>query len=312
MEKIWKTRRQALLEFKESFKAKKIYNTGFPFFDDYVTKPSIISIVGSPGVGKTLLKDQLCLKLISNNFYWLDFQLEMPVSEILYREFIYQGILNDKEQRIKYIETTADMPWFIVDDPVSSKDISRIANDFCETFNVNKGLDLPKGVIAIDHALIVGDADGGKNIASLMKELVKLKKNGFYVILLSQLNREVDDPSRTKQSSSANYITRRDVYMSDALIQYSDIVIALDAPLERGISLYGTMSEPIDNDNIIISLLKNRHGGKKIYKYMLVNLKYEFQKILEKHQPRTQPEIPVYNTVQEPAVDVTQIPQLDF
>lgn len=271
----WKTRKECISEYISSLRKTNKYNTGFIFFDNFVKDSRIITIVGAPGSGKTLLKDQFCGELLKYGYYWLDFQLEMPIPEIIKRELIYNDSITDKEKRKEYLEKTKDINHFMVDEVVNVAQIENLISDFITMYEINGSS--KKLLVSIDHALIVSGMDNGKRLDELMKSMVNVKKKtDAMIVILSQLNREIDIEGRTKQGSIQNYITRKDIYMSDALVQYSDMVLALDNPYERGILEYGPTRELIEKNDIIIRHIKNRMGICSMYKYKLKNLKYYY------------------------------------
>ena len=82
-------------------------------------------------------------------------------------------------------------------------------------------------------------------------------------LILTQLNREIDDAERQKPGQQGNYPTEKDVFGSDALLQCADVMIAYNRPAKYNLSYYGPtqyMITPSDKYLLAVHVLKNRYG----------------------------------------------------
>lgn len=52
-------------------------------------------------------------------------------------------------------------------------------------------------------------------------------------IVLSQLNRNVDNPERNEDGKYSNYILESDIFGGDALLQHADTVIGINRPAKQ-------------------------------------------------------------------------------
>jgi replicative DNA helicase len=80
-------------------------------------------------------------------------------------------------------------------------------------------------------------------------------------VVLSQLNRNIDNPDRSRDGEYGNYILDSDIYGSDALLQHADVVMGINKPSIRKIRQYGPERYIInDEDLLVFHFLKSRNG----------------------------------------------------
>jgi hypothetical protein len=123
-------------------------------------------------------------------------------------------------------------------------------------------------VVTLDHTLLVKQSGSEKNTQETLYNLAVMlaeMKNKLPVIflILTQLNREIDDAERQKPGQLSNYPTEKDVYGSDSLLQCADVMIAYNRPAKYNISYYGPnqyMITPSDKYLLAMHVLKNRYG----------------------------------------------------
>ena len=58
-------------------------------------------------------------------------------------------------------------------------------------------------------------------------------------VILSQLNRNIDDPKRAVEGTYGNYVLDSDLFGADALLQHADIVLGINKPAAKKIRYYG-------------------------------------------------------------------------
>ena len=244
---------------------------------------SLYVIGARPGVGKTLIASSLTRELQTLNpdqdFAVLHFQFEMLGRNMALREFSSANNMN-----IRYLQSAKDdgMP------PLSKTDFDKLkayasANKTRQEFIIDKALTVNEMqsaliqfyrkvakpfVVTLDHTLLVKQSGSEKskqetlnNLAVMLAEM----KNKLPVmfIILTQLNREIDDAERQKPGQAGNYPTEKDVFGSDALLQCADVMIAYNRPAKYNISDYGPhhyMITPSDKYLLAMHVLKNRYG----------------------------------------------------
>jgi replicative DNA helicase len=198
---------------------------------------------------------------------------------IALREFSAANNMN-----IRYLQSAKDdgMP------PLTNGDFDKLkayaaANSSREEFIIDKALTVNEMqsaiiqfykkvgkpfVITLDHTLLVKQSGSEKskqetlnNLSVMMAEM----KNKIPVLflILTQLNREIDDAERQKPGQAGNYPTEKDVFGSDALLQCADVMIAYNRPAKYNLSYYGPhqyMITPTDKYLLAMHVLKNRYG----------------------------------------------------
>jgi replicative DNA helicase len=91
------------------------------------------------------------------------------------------------------------------------------------------------------------------------------KKYPVAFVVLSQLNRNIDDPKRAIDGDYGNYVLDSDIYGSDALLQHADVVMGINKPSIRKIRQYGPDRYIIsDEDTLVFHFLKSRNGTTRI------------------------------------------------
>jgi replicative DNA helicase len=249
-----------------------------------------ITVVGArPGTGKTLFMEQLVSDIIAQNpdqeFRVLKFQMEMVDETSAIRKFglitgadyntlmSKNGKLVDKrlfEKCVEYYKET------------STTDIINVVydtctvNEMCATIHYelerHKRPDgtFPNMLVTIDHSALfkndVGQKDKFDMLGALGEALTYMKKNyPVAFVVLSQLNRNIDDVKRQVEANYGNYVLDSDIYGSDALLQHADVVIGINKPSIRRIKKYGPEKFLIeDPDTLVFHFLKSRNGMTRI------------------------------------------------
>ena len=249
-----------------------------------------ITVVGArPGTGKTLFMEQLVSDIIAQNpnqeFRVLKFQMEMVDETSAIRKFglitgadyntlmSKNGKLVDKrlfEKCVEYYKET------------STTDIINVVydtctvNEMCATIHYelerHKRPDgtFPNMLVTIDHSALfkndVGQKDKFDMLGALGEALTYMKKNyPVAFVVLSQLNRNIDDIKRQVEANYGNYVLDSDIYGSDALLQHADVVIGINKPSIRRIKKYGPEKFLIeDPDTLVFHFLKSRNGMTRI------------------------------------------------
>lgn len=268
---------------------------------------SLYVIAARPGVGKTLIAASLTreLQVINKDqdFAVLHFQFEMLGRNMAIRELSSATNMNirymqsaqddglpplslaDHFKLAEYAAKQGERQEYIIDKALSVSQMEEVIVNFY--YEVKKPF-----VITLDHTLLVkqGASETSRqqtlqNLATMMTEM----KNRLPVtfIILTQLNREIDDAERQKPGMLSNYPTEADVFGSDYLLQCADVMIAYNRPAKYNLSLYGPMRYEITDKYLLaMHVLKNRFGDPSIQWY---RAKYETMTITEAPAPRMIP-----------------------
>ncbi len=260
---------------------------------------SLTIIAARPGAGKTLMKDQIVREIDNMNpdqkIRVLEFQFEMLARASKVREFSsiigkpYKYVCsasNEREKRItnaefkslvQYVENKKSLenstPVDIVENPISVEEIRDTIEHYMEMHSYTEldkqGKPQKKYVntlITLDHTMLVKVGSNESNKMEMLSNLGEMctqvkRKYPIAFILLSQLNRNMEERERSKEGTYGNYINSSDIYGSDAILQHADMVIAINKPSQFCIRWYGPEKYLIEDDKtLVLHFLKCRTG----------------------------------------------------
>lgn len=244
---------------------------------------SLITIGARPGAGKTMVVSQILREARRQNpqqdFNILDFQFEMGAKQYASREFAahtaldYNIVLSTKQALDEFSMKTmrshrADAKALHdvgiyrgqINQPLDREDMEKAIYLYYNKFG-GKPM-----IVTIDHSWLIKKGKGEREKIDVLyntAEMIMQLKNKLPVIfiMLTQLNRVMDEPSRKTPSSIGNYPTSSDIFGGDALMQASDMVIALNRPYKADIHSYGPKKYSAEKDDIFMHLLKIRNGN---------------------------------------------------
>lgn len=248
-----------------------------------------ITVVGArPGTGKTLFMEQLISDIIENNtdqeFRILKFQMEMVdetsgIRKLSLNTGADYNTLMSKGQKIDKNLFNKCLHYY---DATETTDIIDVVYDACtvdemcatiryqmEKHRKTDG-SFTNMLVAIDHSALFKNGKGQKDkfemLGALGEALTMLKKRyPVAFVVLSQLNRNIDDPKRAIDGDYGNYVLDSDIYGSDALLQHADVVLGINKPSIRKIRQYGPDRYIIaDEDILVFHFLKSRNGTTRI------------------------------------------------
>ena len=105
-------------------------------------------------------------------------------------------------------------------------------------------------------------------------------------ILLSQLNRNIDNPERNEDGKYGNYILESDLFGADALLQHADTVVGINKPAKQKIRYYGPDRYIIEDENTLaFHFLKCRNGDTRL---SFFKAEFHNMRIVEMQTPATQ------------------------
>jgi len=275
----------------QSFKTpwKKINDAGIGGFE----YNSITIIAARPGGGKTLMKDQMIREGFKLNkgqgIRALEFQLEMVAKNSKIREFssvskqTYKYLLSAETEGVKisdellekcaqYARGASKYPIDIIDDPVTPEEFRSEIIEYMDTHAVT-----PEGgikiycqtIVTLDHSVLLKKMKNqsvNDKLNMLGEVCTELKKKyPIAFIILSQLNRDIENPTRCENGKYGNYPTAGDIFGADALNQHADMLIVLDIPALRHITTYGPDRYIIEDDTVLVAhVLKTRTGDRRM------------------------------------------------
>ena len=282
--------RKAILKIKGRRKGDiKSLKSAWPKFNDAFCDGlewRTITVVGArPGTGKTLFLEQLFSDIIVQNpdqeFRILKFQFEMVDETSGVRKLSLEtgadyntlmskdGVKVDKgiyDKCVEYYDKSAE------------HDLTRVLYDSCSVDEMCATIHYefekfkrPDGtyvnmLVGIDHSTLFGLTRGQRDkfeMLSALGEALTMMKKKYPVafVVLSQLNRNIDNPDRQRDGEYGNYVLDSDIYGSDALLQHADVVLGINKPSLRKIRQYGPDRYIInDEDLLVFHFLKSRNG----------------------------------------------------
>lgn len=285
--------RKALLKMKARRSGElKSLKSSWPKFNDAFCDGlewRTITVVGArPGTGKTLFMEQLISDIIEENkdhkFRVLKFQFEMldetngirklslnTASD--YNTLMSKGEPVDKDlylRCVQYYEQTAETDVIdVVYDPCTVDEMCATIHYYMEAHKDEQG-NYTNALVTIDHSALLKVGKGQKDkfevLYALGEALTYMKKHyPVAFLVLSQLNRNIDNPDRSKDGDYGNYVLDSDLFGADALLQHADVVLGINKPSIRKIRFYGPERFIVnDEDLLAFHFLKSRNGTTRL------------------------------------------------
>lgn len=285
--------RKALLKMKARRSGElKSLKSSWPKFNDAFCDGlewRTITVVGArPGTGKTLFMEQLISDIIEENkdhkFRVLKFQFEMldetngirklslnTASD--YNTLMSKGEPVDKDlylRCVQYYEQTESTDVIdVVYDPCTVDEMCATIHYYMEAHKDEQG-NYTNALVTIDHSALLkvgkGQRDKFEVLYALGEALTYMKKHyPVAFLVLSQLNRNIDNPDRSKDGDYGNYVLDSDLFGADALLQHADVVLGINKPSIRKIRFYGPERFIVnDEDLLAFHFLKSRNGTTRL------------------------------------------------
>ena len=285
--------RKALLKMKARRSGElKSLKSSWPKFNDAFCDGlewRTITVVGArPGTGKTLFMEQLISDIIEENkdhkFRVLKFQFEMldetngirklslnTASD--YNTLMSKGEPVDKDLYLRcvqyYEETEKTDVIDVVYDPCTVDEMCATIHYYMEAHKDEQG-NYTNALVTIDHSALLKVGKGQKDkfevLYALGEALTYMKKHyPVAFLVLSQLNRNIDNPDRSKDGDYGNYVLDSDLFGADALLQHADVVLGINKPAIRKIRFYGPERFIVsDEDLLAFHFLKSRNGTTRL------------------------------------------------
>ena len=285
--------RKALLKMKARRSGElKSLKSSWPKFNDAFCDGlewRTITVVGArPGTGKTLFMEQLISDIIEENkdhkFRVLKFQFEMldetngirklslnTASD--YNTLMSKGEPVDKDlylRCVQYYEQTESTDVIdVVYDPCTVDEMCATIHYYMEAHKDEQG-NYTNALVTIDHSALLkvgkGQRDKFEVLYAIGEALTYMKKHyPVAFLVLSQLNRNIDNPDRSKDGDYGNYVLDSDLFGADALLQHADVVLGINKPAIRKIRFYGPERFIVnDEDLLAFHFLKSRNGTTRL------------------------------------------------
>ena len=225
------------------------------------------TIGGMSGSGKTAILNQLETEICELNpqdkFDVLSFNFEMLARNLVGRKLskelgvtmkdLHSGVegitLSDADYNrvIASREKFKSYPIYYVDTAGTVADIIGTIFTFAKR-NPERGI-----LMTLDHTLLVnGSANEVEriilvNLVKALKKTIKYFKSvdrNFSVVILTQLNRAIEESDRMAEPGSQNFPKKKDIFGGDALFQMSDVVLVTMNPFQQGMEIYGPNKWP--------------------------------------------------------------------
>lgn len=267
---------------------------------------SMLTVGARPGAGKTMFVSQILREAKylnpTQDFNILEFQFEMGPKQTAARDFVAQSALdyNQVLSTHKQIdEFSVKMMKQYVEEQKKFQSYGSYRTQINTPITVRKmeeavhtaynGLGGKPMIVTIDHSwLIKKDKDEREKIATLyntVEMLMHLKnKLPIIVLMISQLNRSIDEPARKIPGTVGNYPTSSDIFGGDALMQGSDMVVVLNRPFKVDIESYGRKEYQCKTEDIFTHILKSRNSADDT-NLLFMSADFPRQRIIEVPEP---------------------------
>jgi replicative DNA helicase len=298
--KKWNSQREGFQESLKYLQGRmqgkiKSLKTPWAKFNDAMTDGiewNTLNVIGGrPASGKTLIVEQIVRESFplnpGENFRVLQFQFEMLARTSAIREYSsiigksYKHLCSadgklsdyDLQRCYDYAKEKIKYPIDVVEKPCTIDEFKEIIRDymlFNAQYDSTGNMIFPKVLITIDHSLLFKKAPYEKDKQDMLNNLgeaLTLLKRQYPIafILLSQLNRNIDNPERSEDGKYGNYVLESDIFGSDAILQHADNVIGINRPAKQKIRYYGPDRYVIEDDRVLVlHFLKCRNGDTRL------------------------------------------------
>lgn len=125
-------------------------------------------------------------------------------------------------------------------------------------------------IVMIDHSILTKkSADESSQLETLYNlsaMIVRLKNKikKIIFIVLTQMNRSLEEAERKENGRASNYPVRSDIFGGDALLQCCDATLAIMRPYLQNLKQYGPQKIPVYKELVVCHLIKNRYDEPSI------------------------------------------------
>ena len=175
----------------------------------------------------------------------------------------YNKISDDEFAKIdRALAEDVELEHYYFEQPTNVMGLVKNIKTGIEYYQEKKGTTaVPKVVVALDHTLLV-EQDKGDSVLDTITKIAKLsivlKKKGYMVILIGQLNNEIERPERIK-NPDLQFPVKSDIYAQGQLYNACDNVLIIHQPELLGITRYG--KNQLDTSDLVhLQVIKQRFG----------------------------------------------------
>ena len=268
---------------------------------------SMLTIGARPGMGKTMIVSQILRESRIHNpdqdFSILEFQFEMGDKQYAARQFAaevamdYNHVLSAYKpmddfaykHMQKHLADTQVLEKQgilrkLIGNPLTVPDIEKATRYYYEAMGAKPML------VTIDHSWLIKKGSGEKDkfdvLYNTAEMLMQLKNQlPIIVLMITQMNRTMEEASRTHPGQVANYPTSGDIFGGDALMQSSDMVVAVNRPFKANINIYGPKKWITSTNQIYLHVLKARNG-KNDDNILFFNAEFDRGRMIETIEPQ--------------------------
>lgn len=276
---------------------------------------SMMTIGARPGAGKTMFVSQILREVKDHNmdqkFNILEFQFEMGTKQAGSRDLAGEvamdyGLIVSADKPLdphtyarleKIVEmynhqynqdcrklSAQGCQRISVSNPCTVEEMKDIILSFYDAWGSNPI------IVTIDHSWLIkkdrSEKDKFDVLYNVTEMLMQLKNQiPIIVLMLTQLNRSIEEATRKNPGSISNYPTSSDIFGGDALMQGSDMVIVLSRPFKLDILSYGPYAYNTDEDMVFVHLIKIRNGNDKV-KLLFFKIQGKQQRFIETVEPK--------------------------
>lgn len=244
---------------------------------------SMLTLGARPGAGKTMIVSQILREARVINpkqaFNILEFQFEMGDEQYAARQFAghmamdYGEMLSTKKELDGFV--LKQLKDYIADCEAMEKvGLKRelISKSITSTEMEKAILDAyvewgaKPMIVTIDHSWLIKKRNDEKEklqtLYNTTEMIMQLKnKIPIIVLMITQLNRSIDESSRKEPGKIGNYPTSADIFGGDALMQGSDMIGVLNRPFKANIPFYGPKQYVCGPEDVFMHLIKIRNGS---------------------------------------------------
>lgn len=267
---------------------------------------TMLTLGARPGMGKTMIISQILresrLHNADQDFSILELQFEMGDKQYAARQFAaevamdYNVVLSSTrqlddfayKQMQKYLGETqalekAGIQRKLIKTPLTVPDIEKAIRFYYEAMGAKPM------IVTIDHSWLIKKGSGEKDkfdvLYNTAEMLMQLKNElPILVLMITQMNRTMEEASRVHPGNVANYPTSGDIFGGDALMQASDMVVAVNRPFKTNINIYGPKKWLTNKDQIYLHILKARNGNNDD-NILFFNAEFNRGRMLETTEP---------------------------
>ena len=245
---------------------------------------SMLTIGARPGSGKTMFVSQILREAHRLNpdqkFNILEFQFEMGDEQYAARQFAGHaaqdyGVVLSASYPLEDFIVDQIKEYIMVCETMEKQGIKReLISDSMTHVEMEQEIKqayIDGGykplIVTVDHSWLIKKSGADKDkfdvLYNTTEMLMKLKNQiPIIVLMITQLNRSIDEASRKTPGTIGNYPTSSDIFGGDALMQGSDMIVVLSRPWEADIKSYGPYAYKVEKESVFMHLLKVRNGNR--------------------------------------------------